>query len=190
MDAERISWDSRYRKGSHASLDPDPFLLSAYKDFIEPLFPNGGTALDVAGGVGRHALWLAQRGWQVTLTDISEAGIAKARENAGPLAERIDFQLRDLDDFKASVKYDLLLVFFYLQRTIFPELVRSLRPGGLLVYKTYSKLQANFEGGPTHPMHLLQENELLREFSSLTVLHYHESIRERGVAEIVAINCP
>lgn len=190
MDEERTVWDARYHEGSHRSLDPDPFLLAAYEHFIQPLFPNGGTALDVAGGVGRHSIWLAERRWQVTLADISEVGIAQARQNAGPLAERIDFQLQDLDDFKGSIKYDLVIVFFYLQRQIFPELIKAIRSGGLLVYKTYTHLQTEFAGGPSHPMHLLQENELLHAFSKLTILHYDETIRDRGAAELVALKRP
>ena len=184
MQDERTAWDRRYREGSHASLDPDSFLTESYKDFIQPLFRNGGTALDVAGGVGRHSIWLARRGWQVTLTDISEVGIAKARANADSFAERIEFQVSDVSSFEAGrQQYDLIVVFFYLERKIFPEIVKALKPGGLLLYKTYTRLHPKFGRGPTHPMHLLEENELLRAFSELTVLHYHETVRDRGVAE-------
>jgi tellurite methyltransferase len=183
---ERISWDDRYREGSHRSLDPDPFLVESYDEFIEPIFPHGGTALDLAGGVGRHAIWLAQHGWTVILTDISEVGIALARENAGELADKIEFQMQDASTFTAGKqRYDLIAVFFYLQRKIFPELLKALRPGGLLLYKTYTCLHPKFGRGPTHPMHLLEANELLQAFPGLTVLHYHETVRDRGVAEFV-----
>jgi tellurite methyltransferase len=185
MDTERTAWNTRYREGSHSSLTPDPFLLQAYDDFIAPLFPKAGTAVDLAGGLGRHAIWLAQRGWQVTLTDISDVALAQAREHAGASATNIDFQIRDLDTYRASNKYDLILVFYYLQREIFPELTKALHPGGLLIYKTYTQSQSKFPGGPSHPMHLLKENELLHAFSGLTVLHYHETVRDRGVAEFL-----
>lgn len=186
MQDERSVWDRRYREGSHASLDPDSFLTETYKKFIEPLFPKGGAALDLAGGLGRHSIWLAQRGWHVTLTDISEVGIAKARANAGSLATKIEFQALDVSNFDAGKQqYDLIVVFFYLERKIFPELVKALKPGGLLLYKTYTRLHPKLGRGPTHPMHLLEENELLRAFTGLTVLHYHETVRDRGVAEFV-----
>jgi SAM-dependent methyltransferase len=186
VEDERTSWNRRYQEGSHHSLDPDPFLVESYSEFIEPLFTHGGLALDLAGGVGRHAIWMAQRGWRVTLADISEIGIAKARENAGAFANKIDFQVRDCSNFSAgSEQYDVVMVFFYLQREIFPELAKALRPGGLLLYKTYTRLHPKFGRGPTHPMHLLEENELLRAFPGLTVLHYHETVRDRGVAELV-----
>ena len=80
---ERTSWNRKYRTGSHSSLQADPFLPYAYERFIKSAFPSPGTALDLAGGIGRHAIWLARRDWRVTLLDISEVAIAKAQENAG-----------------------------------------------------------------------------------------------------------
>ncbi len=59
----RIDWDCRYSEGSHHSLTPDPFLVSAYEQFVAPNVKYVGRALDIAGGVGRHALYLAERGW-------------------------------------------------------------------------------------------------------------------------------
>jgi tellurite methyltransferase len=182
---DRARWDKRYREGSHGSLEPDPFLVEAAREFIEPLFPHGGTALDIAGGVGRHAIWLAERGWQATIVDFSEAALARARARASKCRNPLEFELTDLTRFEASTTYDLVLVFFYLQREIFPALLEALRPGGLLLYKTYTRLQANFGGGPTHPMYVLEENELLRAFPGLSVLYYRETVRERGVAELV-----
>ena len=67
---ERQDWNRRYSDGSHASFEPDPFLNSAYDDFIQPLFPKSGSALDIAGGTGRHAIWLAELRWKVTVVDI------------------------------------------------------------------------------------------------------------------------
>ena len=62
----------------------------------------------------------------------------------------------------------------------------ALKPGGNLIYKTYTTEQKNFAGGPSHPMFLLEPNELLHAFSSLRVLHYHETVQGKGVAELVA----
>jgi SAM-dependent methyltransferase len=186
MPNERTSWNRKYREGSHSSLQPDAFLPYAYEHFIEPAFPGPGAALDLAGGIGRHAVWLAHQGWQVTLVDISEVAIAKAQENAGTDRNRITFKCADAAQFKAGrSKYNVVLVFFYLERKIFPELIKVLRPGGMLIYKTYTELQPRFGKGPTHPMHLLKQNEL-RAFSRLNVLHYQETIRDRGIAQLVA----
>jgi tellurite methyltransferase len=187
MPNELTTWNRKYRTSSHSSLQPDPFLPYAYEQFIKPAFPNPGTAMDLAGGIGRHAVWLAGHGWQVTLVDISEVAIAKAQENAEAYRNRITFQCADAAQFKAGrSKCDVLLVFFYLERKILPELINALRPGGVLIYKTYTELQPRLGKGPTHPMHLLKQNELLRAFSKLNVLHYEETIRDRGIAQLVA----
>ena len=189
-DSERKAWNQRYGQGSHRSTEPDPFLVQAFEEYIQPEFPRGGTALDVAGGVGRHAIWLARRNWKVTLTDISEVGLEQAKKNAGELAKRINFVAADLHEPSSQrslgrASYDLVLVFFYLERSLFPRLKRALKPGGFLIYKTYTLEQRKFQGGPSHPLHLLKPNELLDAFSSLRVLYYRETVRDRGIAEFL-----
>ena len=185
---EKTLWDKKYRERSHSSLEPDPFLVSAYNEFLSG--SSSGLALDVAGGVGRHSIWLAKRGWRVKLLDISDVGIKQAMANAESTgtASSIFSEVRDLNIMQdlGQEQYDLVIVFFFLQRELFPALISALKPNGLLIYKTYTAEQKNFAGGPSHPMFLLEPNELLRAFASLRVLHYHETIRERGVAELVA----
>ena len=187
---EKSMWNQKYSEGSHASLEPDPLLVAAYAEFLTGNRP--GAALDVAGGVGRHAIWLAQRGWRVQLMDISEVGVKQADENAKQTgtASSIITEVRDLNSAQALglEQYDLIVVFFYLQRELFPALTAALKPGGHLIYKTYTTAQQRFSGGPSHPMFLLQPNELLHAFNSMRVrvLHYHETISQKGVAELVA----
>ena len=186
--AEKALWNKKYSEGSHTSLDPDPFLVSAFGEFL--FGTSGGLALDVAGGVGRHSIWLAQRGWRVKLLDISEVGIQQAEENAKHTgtAGSISSEIRDLNSMQdlGREQYDLVIVFFFLQRKLFPALLGAIKPGGILIYKTYTTEQKNFAGGPSHPMFLLEPNELLHAFSSLRVLNYHEIIEKKGVAELVA----
>jgi tellurite methyltransferase len=183
---ERDKWNQRYLEGTHGTLPPDPLLVQAFDGYVEPLFPNAGRALDIAGGTGRHAIFLAKNGWRVTLTDIAEAGIVNARKNAGDLASQIEFRVEDLTQFDGSdASYDLILVFFFLRREMFRELVTALKAGGLLIYKGYTCEQAKFGGGPTNPEYLFAENELLHAFPELQVLHYAELIRDRGQAEFV-----
>jgi tellurite methyltransferase len=209
---EKTLWNKKYSEGSHSSLAPDPLLVRAYEEFLSGRAE--GSALDVAGGVGRHAIWLAGRGWRVKLLDVSEVGTGLAKENAarvlGPRGKLVTAEVADLNQTRelGAEQYDLVLVFFYLQRELFPALISALKPGGLLIYKTYTTEQKRFSGGssksgivksgasksgalksgPSHPMFLLEPNELLRAFSSLRVLHYHETITEKGVAELVAIS--
>lgn len=184
---EREHWNQKYREGLHTLAEPDPFLVEAFSEFVHPTFPGGGSALDLAGGTGRHSLYLAERGWRVTLTDISEVAIEKARLNAGALTSQIHFVVDDLTQFRASqTQFDLVMVFFYLERAIFPEIVKTVRPGGLLVYKTYTTKQLALEGGPKASEHLLQPGELLRLVDGMQVLDYEEKVAARATAEVVA----
>ncbi len=192
-DDERKRWNRKYREapGAGTSTVPDPFLERAFSEYILPLFPHGGSALDLAGGAGRHAIWLAKQGWEVTLIDISETGVEQARQNAGPLASHIHFVVDDLTRFKASqtgfeTVFEVVMAFFYLEREIFSEMVKAVRPGGLLVYKTHTVAQANLASGPKNPAHLLEPGELLQLAVGLRVLHYQEEVAEKATAELVA----
>ncbi len=183
--SEKELWNAKYAAASHTSMRPDPFLLQADKEYVRPLLSQPGEVLDVAGGVGRHALFYAKQGWKATLIDVSENGIALAEKNALLRKLPIKTVAADLNNFDTRQlrgRFDLLLVFFYLQRKLFPALVDMLKPGGLLIYKTY--LRGTLKG-PTHPLHLLEANELLRAFATLRVLHYRETVGESRVAEFV-----
>ena len=186
-DDERERWNRKYREAPDAWMTPDPFLPRAFSEYILPRFPHGGSALDFAGGAGRHAIWLAQQGWEVTLIDISETGVEQARQNAGPLASHIHFVVDDLTHFKASqTQFEVVMAFFYLERAIFSEIVKAVRPGGLLLYKTHTLAQAKLAGGPKNPAHLLESGELSQLANGLRILHYREEMAGKATAELVA----
>jgi len=183
---ERERWNQKYRESPEAWLEPDAFLPRVFAEYIRPRFPDGGTALDLAGGAGRHAIWLAKQGWEVTLIDISETGVEQARQNAGPLASHIHFVVDDLTGFTAAqTQFDVVVVFFYLERKIFPEIAKAIRPGGLLIYKTHTVAQTELAGGPKDRSYLLEAGELLRLADGLRVLHYREVVAEKATAELV-----
>ncbi len=83
-------------------------------------------------------------------------------------------------------QYDLIVVFFYLQRQLFPALMDALKPGGFLIYKTYTIEKQSSGSGSANPEYLLQPNELLRAFQALRVFHYREPASGKAVAELVA----
>jgi SAM-dependent methyltransferase len=196
FDNAREHWHRKYREAAGSGTErswmiPDPFLVQAFSEYIRPLFPRGGRALDLAGGAGCHAIWLAKQDWDVTLIDVSETGVEQARQNAGPLASHMHFVVDDLTQFKAAqsqfeAAFEVVMVFCYLERAIFPEIVKAVRPGGLLVYKTHTAEQAKLRGGPKNPEHLLRPGELLQLAAGLRVLHYREVKAEKATAELVA----
>jgi SAM-dependent methyltransferase len=132
----RALWDRKYKEGLPSLTRPDPFFISAYERLVDRSFPNGGKALDLAAGLGRHALWLADRGWQVSAVDVSEVAIGKLNQAAGHLNVKINLFAVDAAEYDFEpAGFDLIVLFYHLDRDIFPKIVSALNPGGIFVCK-------------------------------------------------------
>src|ERR1700677_1335948 len=119
-------WDQRYRAGEQAFETPAPLVV----EFTRTLGP--GSALDLACGVGRNALYLAERGWRVTALDGSPVAIELLRgKNPSIDARVVDLESGELEP--QSEAYDLVLSCYYFQRSLIPGIKSALRPGGLLI---------------------------------------------------------
>jgi rhodanese-related sulfurtransferase len=153
------------------------------------LLPRGGRALDVACGRGRHALLLAGAGFRVDAVDRDAARVGALAEVARRLELAVDARVLDLEAGPVELGngfYDLVLVFHYLHRPLFPAILRALAPGGLLLYETFTTAQAA-RGKPTNPDYLLEPGELLARVAPLAVLREREGEFEgRMVAGVAA----
>jgi len=182
----RAHWDLKYQQGLPSLTEPDPFFVSACEQFVCPSFPNGGMALDVAGGLGRHALWLASRGWQVTVVDVSDVAIGKLRQAALEKDVKLELLVADASEYNFEPsRFDLVVLFYHLDRDLFPRIVSALKPSGLLICKMSLRWTSSGKsmGATTHP---LERNELPSLLSELHVLsHQERPIRDRGVVELV-----
>ena len=115
---------------------PDPFFVSAYEKHVDRSFPNAGRALDLAAGLGRHTLWLAERAWQVSAVDVSEVAIGKLGQAAGQLNVKINLFAIDAAEYDFEpARFDLIVLFYHLDRDLFPKIVSALKPGGLFICK-------------------------------------------------------
>jgi SAM-dependent methyltransferase len=153
------------------------------------LLPGAGQALDVACGSGRHAVWLARQGFHVQAVDRQAEAIAVLSAHPLALAGLIDAQVRDLETGQpviAADAYDVVVVAHYLHRPLFPQLVAALRPGGVLVYETFTTAQAA-RGKPTNPDFLLRPGELATLVHPLAILAEREGDFDgRMAAAVVA----
>jgi SAM-dependent methyltransferase len=123
---DRERWNDRYRNGSHQGTAPAAFVVAAAASRPAP-----GRVLDVAGGAGRNAVFLARAGFDVTVADVSDVALELARERAAdvPLATvRVDLER---EPFPAG-PWDVVLCFHYLHRPLFAALVPHLSSGGQL----------------------------------------------------------
>ena len=183
---QRARWDIKYEQGLPSLTEPDPFFISAYERFVNPSLPKPGVALDLAGGLGRHALWLASRSWQVTVVDVSDVAIGKLRQAAVELNVNVDLFVGDAAEYKFEpARFDLIVLFYHLDRSLFSKIVSALKPGGLLI----CKMSLRWDSGEslttaiTNPLH---RNELPSLVPDLDVLHHEERpVRDRGVVEFV-----
>ncbi len=164
-------WDERWRDKAEQPHCPDPWLAR-----ILPLLP-AGKVLDVACGRGRNALYLAEHGHTVHAVDYSDEGIEQLRAEASKKKLDITAEQVDLEHSPAltAATYDIVIVFFYLQRTLFPALMQSVRPGGIMVVRTFSRA-GHFPGSPKRKEFVLEPGELLQIFSGWDVLLHEEGL--------------
>ncbi|MBI1764620.1 MAG: methyltransferase domain-containing protein [Acidobacteria bacterium] len=178
------NWDERYRRSEHGNADPHP-LVERAASLLPP-----GRALDVACGVGRHALWLAERGWQVTAVDASRVAIELLQARAAERGLAIDAYVADLEQSEFVIEpraYDLIVVTCYLQRDLFPALKAGVKPGGAIV-AVIALLDDDPDVKPMNPDFLLAPGELRAQFAGWELLHDAEvkSAGKRAVAELMA----
>jgi SAM-dependent methyltransferase len=183
---QQAHWDLKYEQGLPSLTEPDPFFIFAYRRFVEPSFPNAGTALDLACGLGRHALWLASRNWRVSGVDISDVAIGKLNHAALALNVNLDLFLGDAAEYRFEpTRFDVIALFYHLDRSLFPKIVSALNPGGLLISKI--SLRWASDGRSTSlAADPLARNELPSLVPELQVLHHQERpVRDRGVVVFV-----
>jgi len=179
------NWDERYRQGEHTNDQPHRLVVR----FASQLRP--GRALDVACGPGRHALYLAERGWQVTAVDSSKVAIDILFERTRERNVPVDARLADLElgEFLIeSTGYDLIVNCHYLQRDLFPAIKAGVRPGGV-VLAVIAMVDDDPSVKPMNPAFLLQPGELRAAFAGWELLHDVEGkagAGKRAMAEIIA----
>jgi SAM-dependent methyltransferase len=174
-DEDRVLWDRRWREGTHGATDVAPFLPT-----LDALLPRTGAALEVAGGRGWNALWLARRGLRVTLVDVSPVALALARERAA--ADRLSLETveRDLEEEALPPgPFRLVTCFHFLRRPLFRDMAAVLAPGGLLVVEIMTRRNLERHVSPSERF-LLEEGELPGLVGGLEVLAHDEAWRESG----------
>ena len=144
-------------------------------------------ALDLAMGEGRHAVPLAQAGFVTFGVDRSVDRLLTARRIARK--HRVSFVqwAADLDTYPLPAdRFDLLFCTRFLLRARWDELKRSVKPGGFVMYETFTRGQIKLGRGPSSPDHLLQAGELAAAFRDWKVLFSEEVEAPAALARIVA----
>ena len=165
-----------------------PQAASGWVQRWSPLVPQGAPVLDVACGLGRHARWFFERNHPVTCVD-------RAKDAIDSIATGLPGVSALCADLEAGPwpfvgeLFGAVVVTNYLWRPLFPALLASLAPGGVLIYETFAQGNETV-GKPSRPDFLLQTGELQRLCAGLHVVAYEDGFLEapaRFVQRIAAV---
>ena len=167
----REEWNKRYSASDFVwTVDPNQFVAA------ETAGLRSGRALDLAGGEGRNAIWLAERAWEVTAVDFSEVAVEKGRRLAESRGVRVDWVVADLATYELrSSFFDLVLV-CYLQipeperRLIIGRARRAVAPGGTFLWIAHDLSNlAHGVGGPKSPAVLCSPQDVVADLPGFEI---------------------
>lgn len=162
----QAKWDNRYAEAHGLPAPLEVLVTNAH------LLPDAGEALDLACGLGSDALFLARRGLHTRAWDLSPVAIAALRQAAGDLP--VEAEVRDVVAMPPEAdRFDVICVGHFLDRELCPRIAAALRPGGLLLYQTWTQERVD-DSGPGTGRYRLGVNELLELFPRLLVRFYRE----------------
>lgn len=164
-EADRNKWQGRYLDSRPVTeLEPDEELLRYRRDL-----PASGRALDLACGLGKNSLYLAQHGLQVNAVDISQNALDRLMQSAVNMGldARIEPLCVDLDAYRLGAGvFELIVVVRFLNRELFAALQNALKPGGVLLYKTFNRRILKQRPG-FNPDFTIETVELIEQFDGL-----------------------
>lgn len=176
---EKNFWNTRYAERDYFyGAAPNTFL-------VDQLDQLTGPVLSLCEGEGRNAVFLAKNGLSVLGVDISDVALAKAHRLAEQAGVSIDTQLADLAAYQpAPETYGAIVSIFahlpsVVRDSLYPQLEKSLKPGGVLLLEAYSEHQLqNTTGGPKELDLLMTKSKLLQAFPNLEPVLIQELDRQ------------
>lgn len=167
---------------------PSPFFLAHAERIADAA--RDAPVLDLACGRGRHCIATAEAGHRVVGVDRDPAHLSELHDRARALrlpvfAVRADLENEREIPFKTNT-FGAILVFRFLYRPLAPRIVAALRPGGLLLYETFTLEQQQLSGGPSRPAFLLAPGELPALFPQLDTIESWEGRTEGDPPQALA----
>ena len=187
----RRMWDDRYSTAAASdstvwSRTPNAFV----EQTVASLDP--GAAIDLGAGEGRNAIWLAERGWEVTAVDFSAVGLETGRRRAEQLGLEVSWVEADVTTWVSPSLVDLVVI-AYLQlpgaelRAAISSAAGALAPGGTLVVVGHAVENLDQGTGGPQDRALLHRLADLRQAASGLEIDRCTRVR-RAVGDDVAID--
>jgi len=147
---------------------PNAFLVSVTAG-VKP-----GRSLDVGMGQGRNTIYLAQKGWDSAGFDPADRAVAAAQEQAAKLGVKITTSVARAEDYDwGENRWDLIVLSYVGAREFAAQVVRALRPGGMVVVEGFHRDATRSQ--PIGGAVVFDTNELLRIFAPLRVVRYEDA---------------
>ena len=154
--------------------DPPSAWIKRWSHLVAP----GGGVLDVACGYGRHARWFYELNHPLVLVDRSQAAMDSIASVIP--ANACEAVVTDIENGPwpfAGRQFASVVVTNYLWRPLFPTLLDSLQPGGVLMYETFTQGHETV-GKPSRADFLLHPGELLEVCQALRVVAFEEGFQQ------------
>ena len=173
-------WDEKFSADHYIyGTDPNDFLAAQ-----AGAIPKG-KVLCIGDGEGRNGVFLATQGYQVTSVDSSKVGLAKAQELAAEKGVTLKTVVADLNDFDIGENQWDGVVSIYchlpapLRQKVHGNVVRSLKPGGVMLLEAYTPKQLEYNMGGPPVVELMYTADILRsDLKGLQFEHLQELDRE------------
>lgn len=169
---DKSFWDTKYSRREYVYGKVPAKFLAENEGYLK----ERGRVLDIGMGEGRNAVYLATRGFEVVGIDISSIAVKKSKMLATEFGVSIDGVVGDVSkyDFKKE-SFDAIIVFYYVDRSLKKRILSWLKPGGILIYESYTDHQLKVKGYESYSKdYLLRPGELLSMFLEMRILKYEE----------------
>ena len=160
-------WDEKFsREGYFYGFEPNIFIESKTGLLAPP-----GKVLCLGEGEGRNAVYLAEKGFEVTALDASAIGMTKALAMASKRGVSFKVELLDLEQWNPQENYDAIVTSYLhledpLRTQSFQKAISVLNPQGYFIGEFFSINQIPREsGGPKKPSLLYTIESLKTIFS-------------------------
>jgi tellurite methyltransferase len=148
------AWDNRWADEIIRQdwIKPEPLVVDSLPFLVQR---NVWTVLDIGCGIGRHAIYLAGHGFEVTGIDLSESGLDTARQTTREAGVAVDYRPGDFTDLPVDANsVDLAIAWNVIyhgdERVVqqaISEIQRVLKPGGLFLGTMISKRHDRYGDG-------------------------------------------